>query len=74
VAEFESEGWLMCNRNETNLARGIVAGIAGGLVASWIMNEFMANIGPSLQQAVGGEKSEKQSRARRMRKNRMTRR
>jgi uncharacterized membrane protein YagU involved in acid resistance len=53
----------MSNRNETNLARGIVAGIAGGLVASWIMNEFMANLGPPLQKAVEGEKAERQSRA-----------
>ena len=44
----------MSNRGEVNLARGIVAGIAGGLLASWVMNEFMANLGPPLQKAVQG--------------------
>lgn len=38
-----------------HLARGIVAGVVGGLVASWVMNEFMANLGPPLQKAVQGE-------------------
>lgn len=32
-----------------HLARGIVAGVVGGLVASWVMNEFMSNLGPPLQ-------------------------
>ncbi|MGA9586804.1 MAG: hypothetical protein WBQ95_15825 [Terracidiphilus sp.] len=45
----------MSERSETHLARGIVAGIAGGLVASWVMNEFMSNLGPRLQKAVQGE-------------------
>lgn len=45
----------MSESNETNLARGIVAGVAGGLVASWVMNEFMATLGPRLQKAVQGE-------------------
>ena len=47
----------MSERNSAHLASGIVAGIAGGLVASWIMNEFMENVGPSLQKAVQGEDS-----------------
>jgi putative membrane protein len=51
----------MRDGNETNLARGIVAGIAGGLVASWVMNEFMTTLGPQLQQAVEGQKAEKPS-------------
>ena len=38
--------------NKPHLARGIVAGIAGGLVASWVMNAFIANAGPKLQKAV----------------------
>jgi len=37
---------------EVHLARGIVAGIVGGLVASWVMNEFMENLGPQLEKAV----------------------
>ncbi|HXS76699.1 MAG TPA: DUF1440 domain-containing protein [Terracidiphilus sp.] len=42
----------MSERNGAHLARGIVAGIAGGLVASWLMNEFMENAGPALQKTV----------------------
>jgi putative membrane protein len=45
----------MCDRNNRHLASGIVAGIAGGLVASWLMNEFMENLGPQLQKAVRGD-------------------
>lgn len=47
----------MSERNGAHLASGIVAGIAGGLVASWLMNEFMENVGPSLQKAVEGNDS-----------------
>lgn len=47
----------MSGRCNAHLASGIVAGIAGGLVASWIMNEFMAKVGPSLQKAVRGDDS-----------------
>jgi uncharacterized membrane protein YagU involved in acid resistance len=35
-----------------NLTRGILAGIAGGLVASWVMNKFMAGPGQKLQEYV----------------------
>jgi uncharacterized membrane protein YagU involved in acid resistance len=45
----------MSERNNRHLASGIVAGIAGGLVASWLMNEFIVNLGPPLQKAVQGE-------------------
>lgn len=45
----------MSERNGSHLARGIVAGIAGGLVASWIMNEFMENLGPQIQKAMQRE-------------------
>jgi putative membrane protein len=53
----------MSERRDVHLASGLLAGIAGGLVASWIMNEFMAKAGPSLQKAVqrddsGGEEQE----------------
>ena len=37
---------------EHHLGRGMVAGIAGGLVASWIMNVFMESAGPKIAQAV----------------------
>jgi putative membrane protein len=32
--------------------RGILAGVAGGLVAAWVMNEFIAGPGKQLKQAV----------------------
>jgi uncharacterized membrane protein YagU involved in acid resistance len=50
----------MGEQRSVHLASGILAGIAGGLVASWIMNEFMENVGPSLQKAVRGDNSERQ--------------
>ncbi|MDE1163566.1 MAG: hypothetical protein PW792_16705 [Acidobacteriaceae bacterium] len=37
---------------EKHLVRGILAGIVGGLVASWVMNEFQAGPGKALTQAV----------------------
>lgn len=36
-------------KQEKHLGRGIVAGLAAGLVASWVMNEFMAGPGQKLQ-------------------------
>jgi putative membrane protein len=38
--------------HEKHVGRGIVAGLAAGLVASWVMNEFMMGPGQRLQQAV----------------------
>ena len=35
--------------------RGILAGVAGGLAASWMMNQFIAGAGPALQHAVQSE-------------------
>jgi len=35
-----------------HLLRGVAAGMAGGLVASWVMNEFIAGPGQKLQEAV----------------------
>lgn len=32
--------------------RGILAGVAGGLVASWVMNEFLAGPGEALTKAI----------------------
>jgi len=32
--------------------RGAVAGVAGGLIASWVMNEFMKGPGKKIQEAV----------------------
>lgn len=35
-----------------HIIRGILAGVAGGLVASWLMNEFIAGPGAALAKAV----------------------
>jgi len=45
----------MNGRKNGHLASGILAGLAGGLVASWIMNEFIENLGPSLRKALEGD-------------------
>ena len=37
---------------EKHLVRGVLAGIAGGLVASWVMNEFSATLGEKISKAV----------------------
>lgn len=37
---------------ERHLVRGVLAGIAGGLAASWVMNEFSATLGQKLSDAV----------------------
>ncbi len=42
----------MAEENERHLVRGVLAGIAGGLVASWVMNVFMACAGPKIAEAV----------------------
>jgi putative membrane protein len=47
----------MSKRQNAHVASGIVAGIAGGLLASWVMNVFMENLGPQIQRAVGGDDS-----------------
>ena len=42
-------------RARSCLSRGILAGAAGGLAASWVMNVFMAGPGQKLQPAPAGE-------------------
>lgn len=37
---------------EKHLVRGVLAGVAGGLVASWVMNEFSSTLGQKLSKAV----------------------
>jgi uncharacterized membrane protein YagU involved in acid resistance len=37
---------------EKHLVRGVLAGIAGGLVASWVMNEFSSTLGQKISDAV----------------------
>jgi uncharacterized membrane protein YagU involved in acid resistance len=43
-----------------HLLRGAVAGLVGGLVASWVMNEFMAGPGQKLQHAVQSDEENQQ--------------
>jgi uncharacterized membrane protein YagU involved in acid resistance len=45
---------------ENHLIRGVVAGVAGGLVASWVMNQFMAGPGKELQKTVQNDEQNKQ--------------
>lgn len=51
-------------RREKNLLRGVLAGVAGGLAASWVMNEFQAGPGKSLTRALqSDEENRKQDQA-----------
>jgi putative membrane protein len=43
---------VVAMKKDTSLVRGILAGMAGGLAAAWMMNEFMAGPGRKLQQSV----------------------
>lgn len=38
--------------SERHVMRGVLAGVAGGLVASWVMNEFSTTAGKKLSKAV----------------------
>lgn len=38
--------------NQHHIVRGVLAGVAGGLVASWVMNEFSMSLGKKLSEAV----------------------
>lgn len=42
----------MSRGHERHLLRGAMAGIAGGLIASWVMNEFMAGPGKKLEESL----------------------
>jgi putative membrane protein len=41
----------MQNGNGSDMAKGMIAGAVGGLVASWVMNVFIENVGPMVQDA-----------------------
>jgi uncharacterized membrane protein YagU involved in acid resistance len=45
---------------QKSLWRGVLAGIAGGLAAAWMMNEFMAGPGQELRQAVQSDEENRQ--------------
>jgi uncharacterized membrane protein YagU involved in acid resistance len=51
----------MENGNGTSLAKGMIAGAVGGLVASWFMNVFMESAGPKLQEAVETQQEREQA-------------
>src|SRR4051812_47400476 len=52
------------HQNDTHLGRGVLAGIAGGLVASWVMNVFIEGAGPKITHAVESMQGEKRDEAR----------
>lgn len=41
----------MSEQNGHHVVRGMLAGVAGGLVASWVMNAFMEEAGPKITEA-----------------------
>ena len=50
------------SRDESDVLKGLVAGLAGGLVASWTMNQFQAlwtKVGESAEPSQGGSSSDK---------------
>ena len=53
----------MSKHRERHLVRAILAGVAGGLAASWVMNEFMAGPGQQLQQALESDRQREQREA-----------
>ena len=51
----------MSTPSHPHLIRGILAGVAGGLAASWVMNQFIATAGPKLTEAVESEAEKQQA-------------
>ena len=43
-----------------HILRGVLAGVAGGLAASWVMNEFMEGPGQKLQKSLQREQEQKE--------------
>jgi putative membrane protein len=50
----------MSSNGNKHLVRGVLAGIAGGLAASWVMNEFSETAGKRLSKAVESPEEQKQ--------------
>ena len=46
--------------SEKHLLRGVLAGAAGGLVASWVMNKFIAGPGQRLQESLQSDEENRQ--------------
>ncbi len=56
-----SRGEKMMNQSgEKHAVRGVLAGVAGGLVASWVMNQFIERLSGPLQEAVQSDKENQQ--------------
>lgn len=53
----------MSPSGEKHVVRGVLAGAAGGLVASWVMNQFIENLSGPLQEAVQSEEENRQQKA-----------
>lgn len=51
----------MSNQAGKHPVRGIVAGVLGGLVAAWVMNQFITGAGPKLQQAIQSDEENRKS-------------
>jgi putative membrane protein len=51
----------MRNGSKVSVASGVMAGVAGGLLASWIMNLFIEGVGPKLQRAVQADEEPQQA-------------
>jgi putative membrane protein len=45
---------------QKSVVRGILAGMAGGLAAAWVMNVFMASAGQTLEQAVQSDEENRE--------------
>ena len=48
---------------QKSLARGILAGVAGGLAATWVMNQFLAGPGQKPQHAVQSDEKNREQQA-----------
>jgi putative membrane protein len=48
---------------QKSVVRGILAGMAGGLAATWVMNQFMAGPGQKLQHAVQSDEENREQQA-----------
>ena len=49
--------------SEKNILRGVLAGVVGGLAASWVMNEFSATVGEKLAETVETPEEQQQLKA-----------
>jgi putative membrane protein len=55
--------WEANMAKERSALRGVVAGMAGGLAAAWVMNVFMAGPGQTLQRAVQSDEENREQEA-----------